>query len=154
MRKNKPSYTLTKDEKSTLVYKNIQFRSPLEIVTYKILEQSGLKFKYEPKSFELQEKINYPKEIWGRTSTGSWKEIRSNIIQPITHTPDFIIEEDYILEVKGFPTPDFLLKRKMLWYHLFKSNQPKHYFMIHKIKEAQLAIERIKQLMLINPKLL
>ena len=148
----KKTYTLTKQEKSSLEYNGIKFRSPLEIICYKILEQSGLKFKYEPVTFEFQEKFIYLAEIWDRNGNGNFKAIRTNIIQPITHTPDFIVENDFIIEVKGFPTPDFLLKKKMLLCQLHKT-KPKHYFMVHKIIEIFVSLERIKELINQNPKL-
>jgi len=143
----KPSYTLTKEEKTSLTYNGITFRSPLEIVTYKILEQSGLKFQYESVDYILQDKFVYPSEIWKDDNSRIFKKSRTTIVQPITHLPDFIIEDKFIIEVKGWQTPDFKLRRKMLLHKLLKEDDVKHYFMPSTIKSVLLSVERIKQIL-------
>ena len=147
VKKVKPSYTLTKEEKTSLTYNGITFRSPLEIVTYKILEQSGLKFQYESVDYILQDKFVYPSEIWKDDNSRIFKKSRTTIVQPITHLPDFIIENKFIIEVKGWQTPDFKLRRKMLLHKLLKENDAKHYFMPSTIKSVLLSVERIKQIL-------
>jgi hypothetical protein len=147
VKKVKPSYTLTREEKTSLTYNGVTFRSPLEIVTYKILQQSGLKFEYESVNYILQDKFVYPSEIWKDDNSRVFKKTRSNVEQPITHLPDFIVEDKFIVEVKGWQTPDFKLRRKMLLYKLLSEKDPKHYFMPSTIKSVLASVERIKQLL-------
>lgn len=63
----------------------------------------------------------------------------------MTYTPDFI-GSDYIIECKGMPTDAFKLKWKLFQWHLKESGLEEKYklYLIHNLKELEVAIEDIK----------
>lgn len=91
-------------------YNGIVFDSKMEMQYYRDilcpLENSGDVTSIElQKSYELQPKFQHD----GRT------------VQPIRYVSDFYVVyadgHEEVIDIKGYPEPTALLKRKMFWYH-------------------------------------
>lgn len=88
---------------------NIKFRSKLEASIYQTLIDSGIKPDYEKLKYVL---------LPGFESVVNSKKEK---IRPITYTPDFSFTYNsvlYIIEVKGFVTDGYKLKRKLILQRL------------------------------------
>lgn len=121
---------------------NIKFRSKAERTMYNLLKDSGLKFRHEPTAIELLKGF-YPTHPWYEGT----KE-RSNKVRSITYTPDFVVDgkwNAYIIEVKGFITDRYPLKRKMLLY-LMQSHTSLIFFEVHTKRDMLFCIDRIKEI--------
>lgn len=109
------------------VYNDIVFKSKLELFFYKTCLEHNVKVILQPKFF-LQPKYEY----------------LGLKIREITHSPDFFLEEyNTLVETKGFKTDSYVLKRKMLLYHLFISGKNPKYVILKNQKEC---LEYIKRL--------
>jgi hypothetical protein len=105
----------------------IQFKSHLEGTMYKLLKENGLTFKYEGKSFVLQDSFVFENDYFARLSSGKGDFIQRGHkkIQPITYKPDFIVERNgyyAIIETKGLPTESYNLRMKLFKKYLSDSN--------------------------------
>lgn len=101
----------------------IQFKSHLEGTMYKLLKENGLTFKYEGRSFLLQDSFVFKNDYFARLSSGKgdFTQRGHKKIQPITYKPDFIVEHgDYyaVIETKGLPTESYNLRMKMFKRYL------------------------------------
>lgn len=68
-------------------YNGITFRSKLEARCAQILKENNISFEYEPLKIEYIPKFEYYGEKYRAAS----------------YTPDFLVDDKYILEIKGFP---------------------------------------------------
>lgn len=83
------------------------YRSTLEADTAKVLDALGIPFQYEPFKLELVQ--------------GFRCRFQREKVIAITYTPDFIID-DIMLECKGFETPEWKIKKKLLFKYLEENN--------------------------------
>ena len=91
-----------------LEYNGKKFRSRLEIQTAKTLDELGIPYSYEERKIILQE--------------GFRCQYQKNKVIGISYTPDFVIGP-IMLECKGFETPEWKIKKKLLFKYL-KENEP------------------------------
>lgn len=89
-------------------YKGVKYRSTLEAETAEALDKMGLPIRYEETRFTVFEgfKCQYQKRI----------------VEAIHYTPDFWVG-DIILECKGFETPEWKIKKKLIFKYLME-NEP------------------------------
>ena len=89
-------------------YKGVKFKSTLEADTAEALDKMGLPIRYEERVLTVFEgfRCSYQKEK----------------VRDITYKPDFWVG-DIILECKGFETPEWKLKKKLVFKYL-KENEP------------------------------
>lgn len=89
-------------------YKGIKYKSTLEADTAEALDKMGLPIRYEERVLTVFEgfRCSYQKEK----------------VRDITYKPDFWVG-DIILECKGFETPEWKLKKKLVFKYL-KENEP------------------------------
>jgi predicted nuclease of restriction endonuclease-like RecB superfamily len=97
-------------------YDGIKFRSKMEVAVYRKLKERGIEPEYEKDKIVLIEgfKPLLPWFLDGKTVKGK--------IRDMTYTPDFRFEKDGMvvyLEVKGFETDRFPLKRKLFLNKLY-----------------------------------
>ena len=112
------------------VFNGIRFKSKLEMYFYKICVEHKIKVTLQPK-FLLQPKYEY-------------LDLK---IREITHSPDFFLEDyNTLVETKGFKTDSYVLKRKMLLYHLFISGKNPEYVILKNQKECLEYIKRLSPL--------
>lgn len=89
-------------------YNGKKYRSTLEANTAKTLDEMGLPWEYETKKLTLQE--------------GFYCQYQKKKVREIEYIPDFCVGP-IMLETKGFETPDWKIKKKLLFKYL-KENEP------------------------------
>ena len=100
-------------------YNGKTYRSTLEAQTAKTLDELGIPFSYEERKIELLEGFRSP--------------FQKEKVRSITYCPDFMIGP-VMLECKGFETPEWKLKKKLLFKWL-QENEPETAF--HQIHDAR-----------------
>jgi hypothetical protein len=89
-------------------YNGRHYRSTLEAETAKVLDSLGIPFEYESRKIVLQEGFRCP--------------YQKDKVRDLTYTADFIIGP-IMLECKGFETPEWKIKKKLLFKWLME-NEP------------------------------
>lgn len=89
-------------------YKGVKYKSILEADTAEALDLMGLPIRYEERSFCVFEGFRCP--------------YQKDKVRDTNYVPDFWVG-DIILECKGFETPEWRLKRKLVFKYL-KDNEP------------------------------
>lgn len=89
-------------------YKGRIFRSKLEAQTAETLDKLGIPYAYEERKIELIEGFRSP--------------FQKDKVRSITYKPDFEIGS-IIIECKGFETPEWKIKKKLLFKWL-QENEP------------------------------
>ena len=84
----------------------VKYRSKLEARCAQILKGNNISFEYEPLKIEYIPKFEYYGEKY----------------RAAFYTPDFIIDNKYILEIKGFPNEVYRYKKKLVLLKLLKDN--------------------------------
>lgn len=104
--------------KSKLLYNDIQFRSALEVYTYKELIKHGLEANYETIKLELYPRFTFIGRWLESTKKGLKQD--SEKVLAMTYLPDFVADDlSWIIECKGWQGSDqWQLKRKILKYFL------------------------------------
>lgn len=96
-------------------YKGVKYRSTLEAETAETLDCMGIPIRYEERRFTIFEGFRC-----------SFAKIK---IKPITYKPDFWVG-DIILECKGFETPEWMIKKKLIFKYLMESEPDVIYYQI------------------------
>ena len=104
-------------------YNGRHFRSTLEAETAKTLDALGIPYAYEERKIELLEGFRSP--------------FQKDKVRSITYTPDFIIGP-IILECKGFETPEWKLKKKLVFKWLQENEPSAIFYQIHDAKKSLL----------------
>lgn len=98
-----------------------KFKSKLEAYCYKRLKEEGIEGEYEKHIFTLQPAFEFEGDSYEMYKTKGTKEFakaKTNI-RPITYKPDFVnVEDNWVIECKGYPNDSFPLKWKMFKYYL------------------------------------
>ena len=89
-------------------YKGVQYKSTREADTAETLDKLGLPINYEARKIELIEGFRSP--------------FQKDKVRSITYKPDFEIGP-IIIECKGFETPEWKIKKKLLFKWL-QENEP------------------------------
>lgn len=111
---------LNVDHKRTLEYNGRTFRSDFEVETAKTLDKMGISYEYEARKIILQEvfKCVYQKDK----------------VRAITYTPDFQIG-NILIECKGYETPEWKIKKKLLYKYLRENEPDTLFYQIHDCKK-------------------
>lgn len=124
-----------------------KFKSKLEAYCYKRLKEENITGEYEKHIFELQPAFEYTNdsiEMYKTKGEKKFGKARTNI-RAITYKPDFVnVENDWIIECKGFPNDSFPLKWKMFKYSLERNNSNITLYMPRNHKQIDKVIELIK----------
>lgn len=107
-------------------YDGIEFKSKLELYTYKRLKELNIEVEYEGKTFTLVEPFIY----------------NNKKIQAMTYTPDFI-GENFIIECKGYSNESFPLRWKIFNYYLYINNIKVDLYKPHTNKQVDKAVSSI-----------
>ena len=102
------------------------YRSKLEIKCAEIMTAMHIPFKYEAITITLQEPFRY----------------KNKAIRAITYKPDFLIGDNILFEIKGFETPEWKIKRKLLFHYLNESHNYE-FFEIHSRQELLKTIDML-----------
>ena len=106
-------------------YNGKKFRSTLEAKTAEVLDALGIPYAYENRKIELQSGFRSP--------------FQKDKIRSITYTPDFIIGS-ILLECKGFETPEWKIKKKLLFKWLMENEPCTAFYQIHDAKKELLQV--------------
>lgn len=130
-------------------YRNVKssnYRSRLEAKCAAALTEAEVPFVYEPQKITL----------WESDDSGtlavqfSKQKPTTRKLKPITYLPDFTSPDlsTWAIEVKGYKTPDFNLK----WKLLRATKQFKLLFLVRNDKDITVAIDLIKKYELLRNK--
>lgn len=123
-------YKNRKVKNATITYYNgIKFRSKLEAECAKILDEEGIKYEYEPFKIELLPTFQYD----GKTYR-SWN-----------YSPDFVLGNNIMLEVKGFKTDVYGVKKKMILKYIVDNDYKYEFYEIQNISQLRKFIEEYKK---------
>ena len=84
----------------------VKYRSKLEARCAQILKENNVSFEYEPLKIEYIPKFEYYGEKY----------------RAAFYTPDFLVDNKYILEIKGWKTDTYRYKKKLVLLKLLKDN--------------------------------
>lgn len=85
----------------------VQYRSKLEARCAQILKENNIPFEYEPFKIEYIPKFEYD----GIKYRAAY------------YTPDFVVDDKYILEVKGYANDVYRYKKKLVLLKLMQQNK-------------------------------
>lgn len=85
----------------------VQYRSKLEARCAQILKENNISFEYEPFKIEYIPKFEYD----GIKYRAAY------------YTPDFVVDDKYILEVKGYANDVYRYKKKLVLLKLMQQNK-------------------------------
>lgn len=111
------------------VYKDIVFRSKLEASCAKLLDELNVPYQYEPFKITLLPKFNY----LGKT------------LREWSYTPDFVIFNNIIVEVKGFPNDVWGYKKKMILKYIVDNNYNYEFYEVKNKSQLRILINELKQ---------
>lgn len=111
------------------VYKGITFRSKLEASCAKLLDELGVTYKYEPFKITLLPTFKY----LGKT------------LREWSYTPDFVIYNNIIVEVKGFPNDVWGYKKKMILKYIVDNNYNYEFYEVKNKTQLCKLIEDLKK---------
>ena len=108
----------------------IKYRSKLEARCAQILKENNISFEYEPLKIEYIPKFEYYGEKY----------------RAAFYTPDFVVDNQYILEIKGFPNEVYRYKKKLVLLKLLNdANYTKYkFFEIKTITQLKQWIKQYK----------
>lgn len=119
-----------KVKNATITYYNgIKFRSKLEAECAKILDKEGVRYEYEPFKIELLPTFQYD----GKTYR-AW-----------TYSPDFILYNNIMVEVKGWETDTWSIKKKMILKYIVDHDYSYEFYMIKNTSQLQKLIDELKE---------
>lgn len=119
-----------KVKNATITYYNgIKFRSKLEAECAKILDKEGVKYEYEPFKIELLPTFQYD----GKTYR-AW-----------TYSPDFILYNNIMVEVKGWETDTWSIKKRMILKYIVDHDYSYEFYMIKNTSQLQKLINELKE---------
>ena len=97
-------------------YKGIKYKSTLEAETAEALDKMGLPIRYEERRLTLIEgfRCSYQKDK----------------VKAITYKPDFWVG-NIIIECKGFETPEWKIKKKLVFKYLIEQEPDVIFYQVH-----------------------
>lgn len=134
-----------------LKYNGIQFKSQLEVMTYKTLIELGFKPYYEPTTYVVWKGFRPTIPFYTKDKHTNMLKLESKKLIDIKYIPDFILEYNsmiIILQVKGFANDTYYIKNKLFRSYLEEvykiTGQRCLYFEIYTKKQLLQAIEIFK----------
>ena len=104
-------------------YNGKLYRSTLEAKTAETLDELGVEYSYENRKLILQEGFRCP--------------YQKDKVRDLTYTPDFEVG-NVILECKGFETPEWKIKKKLVFKYLMDNEPETSFYQIHDNKKELL----------------
>lgn len=135
-----------------LSYDGIQFKSILEVDTYKRLQEEGYVPEYEKHTYEVWEGRRFSVPCYDfhnnrKLHKNKW-ELNTYKAQSIKYTPDFTFyagDTFIVVEVKGFANDRYPYVKKLFRTWLDDNMPESMFFEIHNRRQLDSAIEIIKQ---------
>jgi hypothetical protein len=132
---------------TTSTLEGIEFKSKLELYTYKKLLENNIIADYEIHTFILQDKFTFDGDSYESHKIKGDK-VYTNLspnIRSITYTPDFVNKDQkqkFIIEVKGYSNDVFPMKWKMFKWSI--CGEGYKLYLPSTIKQVDATIELIK----------
>lgn len=96
------------------------YRSTLEARCARLLDESDVPFEYEPFKIEYIPSFKY----------------RGKTFRKAQYSPDFVVDDKYILEIKGFPNNVYPYKKKLVLLKLMETEKYS-FFEIHTLAQLR-----------------
>ena len=133
-------------------YNGIDFKSGLEVTTYKELMQEGFNPEYEKHTYVLQKSKLFPTQHYApfkdrKLHKFVWGLNKYKIIS-VKYKPDFVFkigEKLIIIEVKGYSNDRYPYQKKLFFKYLEDHYPNSAFFEIHNQKQLKAAIDVIKK---------
>lgn len=110
------------------VYNGVKYRSKLEAEIARLLNENQVAFKYEPFKMVLLPSFKY----------------LDNSIREWSYTPDFVIYNNIIVEVKGYPNDVWGVKKKMILKKIVDSNYEYEFYEVKNKKQLTELLKKLK----------
>ena len=110
------------------VYNGITFRSKLEAECAKILDEEGINYQYEPFKIILLPSFKY----LGKT------------LREWHYSPDFVVFNNIIIEIKGFPNDVWGYKKKMILKYIVDHNYMYEFYEVKNKTQLRTLIKELK----------
>ena len=121
----------------------ITFKSKIEARVYNILTASGFdKVEYETLTFVVFNGFVPTAQKYYAPDKNKQLQCQMGKIRNVTYTPDFIINDKYLIEIKGMKNDVYPLKQKMFRQLLETTSYM--FFEVHTLVQLQQAIKIIK----------
>ena len=129
-------------------YNGIQFKSLLEVSTYKHLVSAGLTPQYEKFKFTIVDGFKPSIPFYDIDTKTKGLKLHDEKVRSITYTPDFTFIYKgifVVMECKGFENDTFPIKKKLFrqWMETWLPNGI--FFEVRTIKQLKQAIEILKE---------
>lgn len=132
-----------------IIYKDIEFKSHLELYMFKLLELNNLKFQYEGKSFEVLPSFTDTNNLYAKHNKSFIQRGKRKVIG-VKYTPDFLIYVNndirFVIETKGRPNESFPIRIKMFRKYISDNGFNWDIFIPTNQKQCEETIELIKQI--------
>lgn len=133
---------------TSVTYDGINFKSKLEVATYKLLKEAGLNPFYEPHRYVLINGFKPKVPFYNKNKKNKNLTLANRKALPITYSPDFEVSNNKItaiIEVKGIENDVFPVKKK-LFRRLLETLPGNYvYFEVYNKKNVLQAINIIKE---------
>jgi hypothetical protein len=116
---------LNVDHNEAIEYNGRKFRSKLELQTAKTLDALGIPYDYETRKIVLQDSFRCP--------------FQKDKVRQLTYTADFIIGP-LMIECKGFETPEWKIKKKLIFKWLMDNEPETIFYQIHDARKELLQV--------------
>ena len=111
------------------IYNGITFRSKLEASCAKLLDELNVPYQYEPFKIILLPTFKY----------------LSKTLREWSYTPDFVVYNNIIIEVKGFPNDVWGYKKKMILKYIVDNNYNYEFYEVKNKSQLRSLILELKQ---------
>lgn len=147
-KKKSVSNTKGKIKHNKSSYNGIDFKSNLEVYTYKMIESIGLKPRYEEDTYTILEKYKLPFLFYKSSPKKEDMFISQNMLQ-MKYTPDFVDDSlKFIIECKGYANEAFPLRLKFFFKYMIDNGMSDYdYYMPKNKKQVNQMIDIIKSKM-------
>ena len=110
-------------------YNGVLYKSGTEASFAETFDKYGIKFEYEKRSFELLPTIRY---------NGETLKVQS-------YTPDFFLENNIIVEAKGYSDIKWPFRKKLfIMKYILNNNYEYEFYEIHSVSQLVKFIEELK----------
>ena len=116
---------LNVDHHEEIAYNGKKLRSKLELKTAEALDALGIDYQYEERKITLIDKFRCP--------------YQKEMVRALIYQPDFMIGP-IMLECKGFETPEWKIKKKLLFKWLLDNEPDTYFYQVHDAKKSLLEV--------------
>jgi hypothetical protein len=132
-----------------IVYKDIEFKSHLELYMFRLLEVNNFEFQYEGQSFQVLDSFSDTNNLYAKHNKSFIQRGKRKVIG-VKYTPDFLVfvnkQIRFVIETKGRPNESFPIRLKMFRKWVVDNNKNWDIFIPTNQKQCEQTIELMKQI--------